>query len=467
MNSISSNIGESRSNGVEDVENVENTNQSHDVPASDSTNSTVSTVGHDIQQAVYPEGSWLARYMEYARSREESADSYLIGAILPVVAACMGRRVSFAWADRWIYPNIFTMLAGKPGDRKSSAINLAGTVAKKVLSPKQFLPDAMSAEALFDEYDEEKAGCPDKILIADDANPFLGLLQKTNYGERVGQRLLNLYDCKGLIESFRQNSMENKVSKREIFATSTNMILGATFNICQFQGHEIRSGLQRRFLYYAAERHGRFIALPPKTSHIEFLAIIDKLKIISSIPSHEFNLSENAAELWVEFQKNNRLSMENEGFANESHVSRLNGQPEHVLKLAMIFEICLWLEAGGELSREISGKILEIAISHSDLCLTTGKALESISHRAQIQEDADILIAKISMDFPNKNNNGWLELTKTELTAKFVHHGNRKGAMTTDDLYLRLIPDLIRRRKAKEIQRQGKQSAYGFTALEN
>jgi len=293
--------------------------------------------------------------------QEESADCYLLGAITPVFAACMGRRVSFAWGERWVYPNLFAMLAGKPGDRKSSAINLAGSVANHCLEPQNFLPDALSAEALFDEYDENKGGCADKILIADDANPFLGMLQKSNYGERVGQRLLNLYDCKGLLESFRRNGgQENGNPRREISVTSTSMVLGATFNICQFHGHEIRSGLQRRFLYYVAEKHGRFIPIPPKSAHLEFLGISDRLKKLIRINSLNFAFSPDAGNFWVEFQKQNRTRMVEAGFENDALVSRLNGQPDHVLKLAMVFELALWLENGGEIPPDkISCPVLE------------------------------------------------------------------------------------------------------------
>jgi Protein of unknown function (DUF3987) len=424
-----------------------------------------STVGPDLQRAIFPVNSWFARYMDFARTREESADCYLIGAIIPVVAAILGRKIAFAWGDRLIYPNLFAMLAGKPGDRKSSAINLAEKVAHKVLDPKQFLPDAMSAEALFDEYDEEKSGSPDKILIADDANPFLGLLQKTNYGERIGQRLLNLYDCKGLYESFRRNEENNNNSRRNIAETSTCIVLGATFNICQFHGHGIRSGLQRRVLYYIAEKHGRLIAMPPASAHLEFLEIIEKLKKLSEIPRHFFSFGEEALKIWTEFQKNNRQRMHNEGFGNEAHVSRLNGQPEQVIKLAMIFEISVWLEKDGELPAEISAETLKTSIEHSEQCLAAAKALESISTRAEIQTEADTLVAKIAVDFPHEQNDGWIELTRTQLTAKYAAHaGRNKWSLSADDLYSRLIPDLIRRGKAREIPRPGKPSAFAFHA---
>src|SRR5207248_1794955 len=94
--------------------------------------STFSPGGVTLAQAVYPENSWLARYMDFARLREESADSYLLGSVLPVVAAALARRVRFPWGEGWIYANLFSMLAGKPGDRKSSAINLAEKIARIV-----------------------------------------------------------------------------------------------------------------------------------------------------------------------------------------------------------------------------------------------------------------------------------------------------------------------------------------------
>jgi hypothetical protein len=443
------------------VENVENE------PAAFSTFSTLSTGTLDLQAAIFPPGAWFDRYMDYARSREESADSYLIGSIIPVFAAVLARRISFAWGDRWIYPNIFAMLAGKPGDRKSSAINLAGEIARFCLEKKCFLPDAMSVEALFDEYDEDKGGSPDKILIADDANSFLGLIQKSNYGERVGQRLLTLYDCKGFLEAFRRNNDgagDAKSGRREINSTSTSMILGATYNICQFQGHEIRSGLQRRFLYYVAEKHGRFIPLPPESAHTDFLNLTEKLKNVFSIKSLEFSFSPAAREFWINFQKNNRWEMENAGFEKDAHISRLNGQPDHVLKLAMIFELSLWLEMGGEPPKTISPLALETAVLHIGHCIRAGQALDQIANRAKIQADAEILWAKIQMDFPGFRKNGEIILTRTQLTAKYAHHANRPGVLKPDEIYFQIIPDLIRREKAREIPRGGKPSIFAFLA---
>src|SRR5437660_376176 len=109
--------------------------------AENSTNSTNSTAPPRLlETAVFPPESLIEDYVKYARERLESADSYIVGAVLPVVAACLARRVYFAWGDERIYPNIYSMLAGKAGERKSSAVNLAEKTAKAVLPPESFLP---------------------------------------------------------------------------------------------------------------------------------------------------------------------------------------------------------------------------------------------------------------------------------------------------------------------------------------
>ncbi len=425
--------------------------------------STFSTGGLSLDAAIYPPGSFFARYMDFARRREESADSYLIGSILPVVAAALARRVRFPWGEGSIYPNIFSMLAGKPGDRKSSGINLAERVARIVMDQKQLLPDSLSAEALFDEYHEESGGCPDQLLIVDDANPFLGLLQKSNYGERVGNLLLRLYDCKGLAESFRGNkSEENAKAKRFIKETSTSICLGATFNVCQFQGHEIRSGLQRRFNYYLADKHGRFLVMPAKSDEMELLAVTERLAKLVSLAGVACQFEPDSAERWETFQRENRRQLEATNINQESQLARLNGQPTHVLKLAMIFQAALWAESSELFTGRIELPTLETAIAHSEHCIASAQALDAIGNRAAIQADADVLLASIQRDFASKNSNGVMVLTRSDLTSEYAHHSGRKGALKPDDLYLRLIPDLIRRGKAQEVPRSGRQSAFAF-----
>src|SRR5205085_12235098 len=131
--------------------------------------STISTPPVAWSEAVFPETGPIGDFMRFGRGICESADVYLLGAILPITAALIGRRCFFQFGEQRVFPNLFVLLVGQAGDRKSSAIKLAERlVARPLLAPNRFLAETSSSEALFDEYDEDRGGSQDKILIVDD-----------------------------------------------------------------------------------------------------------------------------------------------------------------------------------------------------------------------------------------------------------------------------------------------------------
>jgi hypothetical protein len=138
-----------------------------------STNSTNSTPTRSFQQVTFPPESLIADYVDLAREQLESADSYIVGSIIPVLSGLLARRVLFPWGEEKVFPNIFAMLAGKPGDRKSTAINFVESIAREVLPMDRFMTHRFSGESLYNEFDADEGGNPDKILIVDDANPIL------------------------------------------------------------------------------------------------------------------------------------------------------------------------------------------------------------------------------------------------------------------------------------------------------
>jgi hypothetical protein len=432
--------------------------------SANSTNSTNSTGVHTLEAVVIPAASLVETYLVYARKQVESADSYIVGSFLPLLAACLGRRVYFPWGNERIYPNLFALLAGRSGDRKSSAINLVESSAKAVLLPDCFLPHTCSAESLFNEYDGGCGGLPDKLLLADDANPILGTWTKSGYGERVGQRFLNLYDCKPLFESFEKNRKGGTEagSRRIIPETSTSVILGATLDICRMQGHGISSGLQRRFLYYAAMRHGRLISCPPAGDQAEWDNLLNKLAKLCRLEG-VCQFSGNALALWESYQRQNRTLLQSEN--DEARLARLNGAPRQVQKIAILFQASKWVE-GDQPTWDgiIDPDTLELAVDHVNHCLQTAAQLESIAEKAGISMSSEALLARIRRDFaaPEYIEDRWIILTKTQLTAKYASQPTRPHSWKPDDLYLKFIPDLIQRGVAHLGGQQGKRIWYGF-----
>jgi hypothetical protein len=199
---------------------------------------------------------------------------------------------------------------------------------------------------------------------------------------------------------------------------------------------------------------------------MQLLAVTQRLAKLVSLRGTECDFSPEAAELWERFQRENRNDLASTAVNQESQLARLNGQPMHVLKLAMIFEAALWAETSGTFTGQIQFSPLETAIEHSRHCMKSAQALDAIGSRAAIESDADVLLANILCNFGGRKSGGMIVLTRTDLTGTYAHHSGRRGALKPDDLYLRLIPDLMRRGKAREVPRPGKQAAFAFKAEE-
>ena len=426
-----------------------------------STNSTISTAPpFELEAAVFPPNSLLADYFTCARERLESADSYIIGSILPVVAGCLARRVYFKWGEEKIYPNIFALLAGRPGERKSSAVNLAERIAKSVLLPRSFLPPACSSESMLDEYDVNTDGLLDKVLLLDDANALLSFWKGSGYGGRVCQQFLGLYDCKGFSETFQKNKKEGNVSgHRSVSETSTSVLLGATFDICRLQGRGISSGLQRRFLFYAAEKHGSFIPCPPVPNPAELDRLTGRFHKLCEMEM-ECRFSKRAMTVWEGYQRRNRELLEQAG--TDAISSRLNGAPRAVQKIAMLFEVSCWANAENRWDGTIRSTTLELAIQHVDHCLRTASRLDALAGREATAVLAESLLARIRRDFGSQQEGGFIVLTKTELTAKYAPHAGRAHAWKPADLYDRFIPYLIAKGLARLGGKDGKKVWYEF-----
>jgi hypothetical protein len=411
------------------------------------------------QKAIYPADSILAPYMNYARAHIESDDAFIIGSILPVCAALLSRNLSMQWGDRHVYPNLFTMLAGKPGDRKSAAIDQAEVIARACLPENAFLPKSFSPETLFDEYDPECGGRQDKLWIVDDANATLRDWEKTVNGERNATRFLELYDCKHLSESFRRNKTRNNPNpRRYIPITSTSLVFGATFNVAAFQGQAVREGLARRFNYYVADGHGRLIVRPRFQQFSDLKPQFEWLSVLV----RQLDFSPDALTLWKSYQTDNRRLINETDRLQELELSRLSSAPMQALSVAIIFEACRCAATRTHPSA-LSEVSLELAIEHINQCLAAARFLDSIAHRATYQSKAESLLETVRHDYRDQSAaSNAIYLTRSEITRRYAPNSSRNGALTPDELYLRIIPRLIHQGSAKLIKKTGKLEVYAF-----
>jgi hypothetical protein len=416
---------------------------------------------YDKHKAVYPPDSILEDYMAFVQDECESADAFIIGSILPVCAAQLARRVRFPWGSIVKFPNLFVMLAGPAGDRKSSAIEIAHSIAKDCLPASAFLPGNFSPESLFDEYDTEKGGRPDKLWIVDDANITLTDWRQTSNGDRVASRFLALYDCGGLTENFRRNKEKNlSVTRRTIPQTSTSIIFGGTFNVACFQGQAVRAGMARRFIFYVAEGFGRTIQIPELRESGEFEGLSEMFSRLNGF-SANMGLAPEAKKLWIDYQNDNRSRKSEVNPLNDAECSRLSSEPMQTLSLAMIFEACACAKQSYT-PCSISKGVLQSAIDHMAQNLESARFLDSIGDRESARNSAEILLAKIRKDFQVLSRNGTIFVRRTDITCTYAPHSSRLGAWTPNDIFLKFMPILIRQGDARLFEKKGKTEIYAI-----
>ena len=412
------------------------------------------------QETIYPKNSILVPYMAFARTVCESSDTHLIGAILPVVGALLARRVYISWPQRNIYPNLFSLLIGPAGQRKTDAVKLASKIAWSCLPGAAFLKKHLSVEALFEEYCEESGGLPDKLSLVDDANIILSSWGKTDYGARVAAEFLDLYDCGPLSEAFMRNKGKKTATGRIIPETSTNVVMAGTFNVAMFPLEQIKQGIQRRFMFNVAEKLGRTIEWPSHESSGSVTQAFSPLLGFSG--QIDMPREGEAWDFWLDYQIKNRALLNEVGNDNEPLSARLATTPTSVLKVATLFEACMVAHGGlAEMPKLFGLESLQTAAHYVEAHMKAADFIDRYGARKAAQEQAEVVLAIIRREFkPTRPDT--IYVTRSELTRRFCMHTGRRGAMTIDDLYLEIIPETERQGEAIQVLKRGKFEVYAF-----
>jgi hypothetical protein len=337
----------------------------------------------------YPRDSILEDFYQYTVPLSEGADCFILGSILPIVARLLGRNIHIPFGDTILFPNIFSMIVGPPGDRKSFTIGIAKRLLRQLLPPEALLSQMASSEAMFDAYAE----CQDKIHIVDDAAQLLAGWRNTHYGEKAAALFLQLYDCCDLDESFIRNRKltANKQTRRYIAQTSTSLLYGATPVDAVFPAQKYQQGLSRRFLFYYSGLTARIIEWP-EISSIEAMVPLFAPLLDFRGP---VTLSKEARKLWGEFQRDNRRRKAEVPEEREGERYALSSEPAQVLKICLSFEACRAVREKKTFLGEIRADTLACAIQHVGACLASAKILVGRGRRHETRQQAEEILVKI------------------------------------------------------------------------
>ena len=135
------------------------------------------------------QNSFLQDYLEYVEETETPRIMH-IWAALSGVGACLGRRVQLPFGITDIYANMFVLLVGPPGVRKSTAINLMQKRLRhstKVRFAPEDTAGARQGLIIALENKDEEADEKEKVDL-EAAAATLDLEQLKNYNIKVDNR---------------------------------------------------------------------------------------------------------------------------------------------------------------------------------------------------------------------------------------------------------------------------------------
>jgi hypothetical protein len=150
------------------------------------------------------------------------------------------------------------------------------------------------------------------------------------------------------------------------------------------------------------------------------------------------------------------------GLDNEPLSARLATTPTSVLKVAMHFEACMAAYADlAQMPKHFGLESLETAASYVEAHMKAAEFIDRYGARRVAQEQAEVILAMVRREFKPARP-GTIYATRSELTRMFCHNTGRRGGMTPDDLYLRIIPELERQGEVTQALKRGKFEVYAF-----
>lgn len=287
---------------------------------------------------------YLARLIE-----TEAPNTYHRWSLLAVTGAWLGRRAWVAFGDSRINSNLYVMLMGKAGARKSTAIKQAvklikaagyNKIAAEKTSKEKFLLDlAGDSQIVLGEdilssnlFGANSRDDAEVLIAADEFNVFLG-----NGNIEFLSLLGTLWDYEGNFDSKVKNSVSAGIYNPTISILAGNT---ATNFALAFPVEAIGQGIFSRLLIIQGYKTGKQITVPPTPDAALTEALIERFHAMQSQVAGEIKLSPSAYKLLDKIYKTFP------GLKDVRFESYNNRRLTHLIKLAL-------LTAASKLSRTI------------------------------------------------------------------------------------------------------------------
>jgi len=270
--------------------------------------------------------NWLDGYMAYT-AESEAPELFHVWTALTTVAGAMRRRSFFEMGYFRVYPNLYVVLVGPAGSKKSTAMNVGKKMLAQVAGVEQAVDSTTRERLILDLSTSYKDGHSSMTAFSSEFGSFV-----TNSAMDMILFLTDIYESPIEWTHRTKSGGTNKIKAPclNLEACTTPDWLARALPL-----DTVGIGLTSRILFiYQHEPRIRpaFPVLSPEQKELEQILVHD-LNIISEI-SGQYTLTPDAKIFYEEWYVNRRSSHFSLGD------SRLNGyferKPMHLLKVAMI-----------------------------------------------------------------------------------------------------------------------------------
>lgn len=277
--------------------------------------------------------NWIDAYMDYTYN-SEPPNSYKKWSAISTVAACLQRKCSLQWGGT-LYPNLYIVLVGPSGTRKTTAMKPAQSLLRKV--GVKMSPEAVTREQLIRRL--RKAGESEVsetgnivmhaslTIFSKELTVFIGYNNPTLISD-----LCDWYDCDD------KWSYETKnMGTDDITNVWVNLIGGTTPRLLQATLTQVATGggLTSRIIFVYEQYKGKIVVTPFMTEKEVGLEenLIHDLEAIRMMHG-EFKPDESFISRWSDWYS---IQGNNPPFHDPYLDDYLTRRGTHVLKLSMVF----------------------------------------------------------------------------------------------------------------------------------
>jgi len=242
------------------------------------------------------------------------------------IASILGTLERRIWLNQGVfrvYPNFFIILVAGSGQKKSTAIRVAGGLLKKLTSPPLLIPQKLSKEQLISDLAESCGG----TIIADELATFIG---QKDYDQGMGAVLTTLWDC----EDFEYKTFKRGAEKIENGYLS--LLGGTTVELLRkaLPRDAIGGGFSSRVMFVYEDQRAAPVSWPEFDENLELRKqeLVDYLNKIALLQG-PINITVEAKEKFKNiyhdryFNSDLRSNINLLGYENRRHV--------HLLKVAI------------------------------------------------------------------------------------------------------------------------------------